>query len=245
MRSPYSPRARAAKISKTTPCKGAGGRRRSMQLLDTSGKSGVIFHYSEVMHITSPGARRGIFQPMSLAYFSASPKLAQSWPLGRGLRAETDIASPSRAAGRGNDVAADHFRGRHRLPQLSTGSPGRHAARARDGAQHPPAARCGDAAHDRRPAGAGADQLAAQRRFRQFPPHRIRLPRPVRQGRRGAGGRPRRTPGVLLADAGHREPAAAQQSRDPREGVRDAAAAILQPVLRRGETAADHHRRYR
>ncbi|HMM93137.1 hypothetical protein [Bradyrhizobium sp.] len=43
-------KARAAKISKTTPCKAAGGRRHSEKQLDTSGKSGAFFDYSEIRH---------------------------------------------------------------------------------------------------------------------------------------------------------------------------------------------------
>src|SRR5882724_13606870 len=44
-----APQARAAKISKTTPCKVAGGCRRSTRPLDTSGNSGVFFQYSEIV----------------------------------------------------------------------------------------------------------------------------------------------------------------------------------------------------
>ena len=94
----------------------------------------------------------------------------------------------------------------------------------RNRAQHPPRARRRDAAHDRRAAGAGADQRAAQRRFRRLPPHRAGLPRPIWRRRRRAGGRPRRPPAVLLGHAGHREPAAAQQPRHRRKGVCDQAA---------------------
>src|SRR5437879_13690959 len=41
-------RVRAPKISTTTPCKVAGGRRHSTKQLDTSGKSGAFFDYSEI-----------------------------------------------------------------------------------------------------------------------------------------------------------------------------------------------------
>ncbi|MHC2336901.1 hypothetical protein ACVIW0_006190 [Bradyrhizobium sp. USDA 4454] len=39
---------RAAKILKTTPCKGADGGRRSTRPLDMSGNSGIYFQYSEI-----------------------------------------------------------------------------------------------------------------------------------------------------------------------------------------------------
>ncbi|WP_143202047.1 hypothetical protein [Bradyrhizobium sp. NAS96.2] len=42
-----------AKISKTTPCKAAGGGRRSTRLLDTSGNSPVFFQYSEIARVRS------------------------------------------------------------------------------------------------------------------------------------------------------------------------------------------------
>ncbi|MCP1967808.1 hypothetical protein AB7M56_002006 [Bradyrhizobium elkanii] len=41
-------RGRSAKISKTTPCKVAGGGWRSTRRLDTSGNSGAYFQYSEI-----------------------------------------------------------------------------------------------------------------------------------------------------------------------------------------------------
>ena len=41
---------RAPKISTTTPCKVAGGRRHSTTQLDTSGKSGAFFDYSEILY---------------------------------------------------------------------------------------------------------------------------------------------------------------------------------------------------
>ena len=48
---------------------------------------------------------------------------------------------------------------------------------------------------------------------------------------------------VLLGHGGYREPAAAQQPRYRRQGVCDAAADLFEPVHRRGEEAADRHRR--
>jgi hypothetical protein len=39
---------RAAKISKTTPCKVAGGGRHPKKQLDVSGKSVAFFDYSEI-----------------------------------------------------------------------------------------------------------------------------------------------------------------------------------------------------
>ena len=113
--------------------------------------------------------------------------------------AKTFTASASRPSGRGNHAAADHFCGRHRLSTITSRTAGRDPTRARNRAQHSPRARLRDAADDRRAAGAVADQRAARRRFRQFPPHRARLPRPIRRRRRRAGGGPRRPPGVLLA----------------------------------------------
>ena len=79
----------------------------------------------------------------------------------------------------------------------------------------------------------------AQRRLREFSPHRFGLSRSIWQGRRRAGGGPRRPPVVLLGHAGHREPAAAQQPRNRGKGVRDQEPAIFEPVRRRGEEAAD------
>ena len=79
--------------------------------------------------------------------------------------------------------------------------------------------------------------------FESFRPHRARLSRPVWQGRRDPGRRPRRTPAVLLGHGGHREPAGAQQPRHRREGVRDQTAAIFRPVHRGGEETTDPHRR--
>ena len=163
--------------------------------------------------------------------------------MSRDPRAKTLTASASRPAGRGNHAAADRLRGWSRLLQLRTGPQGRDAARARNRAQHPPRARRRDAADDRRAAGDVADQRAAGPRFRQLPPHRHGLSRAVWQGRRRAGGRPRRPSAVLLGHGGHREPSAAQQSRHRREGVRNQKPAILQPVHRRREEAADRDRR--
>jgi hypothetical protein len=42
--------ARAPKISKTTPCKVAGGRGPATKPFDTSGKSGAYFDESEILH---------------------------------------------------------------------------------------------------------------------------------------------------------------------------------------------------
>ena len=57
--------------------------------------------------------------------------------------------------------------------------------------------------------------------FDEFPPHRRGLSRAIWQGRRRAGGRPRGPPAVFLGHGGYRQPAAAQQPRHRREGVRD------------------------
>ena len=80
----------------------------------------------------------------------------------RDLSAKTFSPRASRPSGGGNYAAADHFRGRHRFQQLRTGSQGRHPAGARNRAQHPSRARRGNAAHDRRAPGPGADQRAAR-----------------------------------------------------------------------------------
>jgi hypothetical protein len=42
---------RAPKISKTTPCKVAGGRRHPNTQLDTSGKSAAFLHHSAILHM--------------------------------------------------------------------------------------------------------------------------------------------------------------------------------------------------
>ena len=83
----------------------------------------------------------------------------------------------------------------------------RHPARARNRAQHPPGARRRSAAHDRRLAGAGADRRAAQRRFRGVSADRLRIPRTLRQGRCGAGGRPRWPPVIFVSHDGYRQSA--------------------------------------
>ena len=129
------------------------------------------------------------------------------------------------------------------VQQLQAGSAERDPARAGNRAQHPPRARCRDAAHDRRAAGAVADQFAARRRFRRFPPDRAGLPRPIRRRRRHSGGRPRRPAGVFLGHDGYDEPAATQQPRHRRQGLRRKEARLLQPVHRRGEEASDRDRR--
>ncbi|WP_128970880.1 hypothetical protein [Bradyrhizobium tropiciagri] len=49
-----------AKISKTTPCKAAGGGQRSTRLLDTSGNSPVFFQYSEIARVRSSEGAWGI-----------------------------------------------------------------------------------------------------------------------------------------------------------------------------------------
>jgi hypothetical protein len=41
-----------SQISKTTPCKVAGGGQHSTKQFDTSGKSGAFFHYSEILYAT-------------------------------------------------------------------------------------------------------------------------------------------------------------------------------------------------
>ena len=154
-------------------------------------------------------------------------------------RAETLPASAPCSSGRGNHAAADRFRGRAGVQRLRAGPQGRFPARSGDRAQHPPGARRRDAAHDRRAAGAGAHQHAAQRRLREFSPHRFGFSRSIWQGRRRAGGGPRRPPVVLLGRGGQREPSAAQQPGHRRQGVCEQNAAILEPVRRRGETTAD------
>src|SRR5882757_1336836 len=53
------PQVRADKISKTTPCKVAGGCRRSTRPLDTSGNSGIFFQYSEIVDPPRPGGSAG------------------------------------------------------------------------------------------------------------------------------------------------------------------------------------------
>ena len=157
----------------------------------------------------------------------------------RDLSAKTFSPRASRPSGGGDYAAADHFRGRHRFQQLRTGSQGRHPTGAGNRAQHPSRARRGNAAHDRRAPGPGADQRAARSRFRGIPPHVPRLPRPIWRGWRGAGGRPRRPPIVFLGLPRHRKPATAQQSRDSRQGLRGKEAGLLQPFRWRGQKADD------
>src|ERR1035437_9499105 len=161
----------------------------------------------------------------------------------RNPRAETLTASTPCSSGRGNHTAADDLCGWHRFLQLRAGPQGCFTARPRNSAQYSPRARCRGAAHDRRAPGRGAYQCAAQRRLRKFSSHRFGLSRPIWQGWRGAGGRPRRSPVVLLGHDGHRKAPAAQQSRDRGEGLRDQESALLKSVRRRGEEATDRDRR--
>lgn len=161
----------------------------------------------------------------------------------RDLSAETLTASTSCSSGRGNHAAADYFRDRHRFQRLRAGPQGCFTARPRNRAQYSPRARCRGAAHDRRAPGRGAHQCTAQRRLRKFSSYRFGLSRPIWQGWRRAGGRPRRSPVVLLGHAGHRKPPAAQQPRDRGEGLRDQESALLKSVRRRGEETTDRDRR--
>jgi hypothetical protein len=63
---------RAAKISKTTPCKVAGGGRHSTKQLDTSGKSAAFFDYSEILYAAPRPATAGA--SVAIAAEKSSPR---------------------------------------------------------------------------------------------------------------------------------------------------------------------------
>ena len=68
------------KISKTTPCKVAGHRRRSPKQLDMSGKSGAFFDYSEILCASIAPQQRGA----SVAIASERSSFRSTSPTGRG-----------------------------------------------------------------------------------------------------------------------------------------------------------------
>ena len=181
----------------------------------------------------------GGFQPLLLCCGCSALSLRGRFA---GSTAKAVTAGASRAAGRRHHAAADPLCRHHHFQPLPARPRRRLRAGSRYHAEHPSGARRRNAAHDRRPAGAVADQFAAQRRFRGIPPYRQGLSGPIPRRRRGAGGGSRRASIIFVGHTGYGEPAAAQQPRDRGKGVCGKEAALFQPVHRRGEEEADRHR---